>query len=105
MVPDLSVLKLTSAMARHAAQVHGVVGDNIARTDLPGANARAVEGFASALARLGEGERALVRDTRTPIALDKQMTQLATNAGRHEVAVTVWSKTLEMMRLAGGSPR
>ncbi|WOI52946.1 hypothetical protein [Parvularcula sp. LCG005] len=105
MLTDLSVLKLSSTMTRHAAAAHAVVADNISRIDIPGATGKAVPRFSDALADLNRGETVDIRDTRTAISLDQEMISMASNAGRHQAAVTIWSKTLELVRLAGGAPR
>ncbi|MEM6649151.1 MAG: hypothetical protein AAF603_02760 [Pseudomonadota bacterium] len=105
MIGNLSILKLSSAMARHAAHTHGVIGDNISRVDMPGATAHRVESFARALDALKGGEALNTHSTDQPISVSREMSQMATNAGRHGTAVTIWSKTLELVRLAGAAPR
>ena len=105
MIPSLSILDTASAMARHAGHVHAVVADNIARADLPGATAKGAMPFAEALRATASGEAMTARDTGAPISLDDQMVAMAQNAGRHDAAVTIWSRTLDMIRLAGASPR
>ena len=105
MIPTLSILETTSAMARHAGHVHAVTAHNVARADVPGAYADEAASFVDALQRFSDGEAAATRRTRAPLVLDDQMTVMARNAGRHDAAVTVWSKVLDMVRLAGASPR
>ena len=105
MIPDPSLLTLSTAMARHAGHVHGVTAANIARADLPGATAKGAMPFAEALRVTASGEAMTARDTGAPISLDDQMVAMAQNAGRHDAAVTIWSRTLDMIRLAGASPR
>ena len=105
MIPNLSILETTSAMARHAGHVHEVTATNVARADVPGATGDAAAEFAEALGRFAEGEEAAARRTRRLLVLDDQMMTMARNAGRHDAAVTVWSKVLDMVRLAGSSPR
>lgn len=105
MIPDLSVLRLASAVARHAGEVHRIAGDNIARADIPKATAATAPRFADALAALNGGQPLAAVETNAPIALDREMATMASNAGRHQTATAVWSKTLELFRLAGASPR
>lgn len=105
MIPNLSILEATSAMARHAGHVHETTARNVARIDIPGAKADAPTAFADALDRYSAGQDASARRTSQPLVLDDQMMTMAQNAGRHDAAVTVWSKVLDMVRLAGSSPR
>ena len=105
MIPTLSILDTASAMARHAGHVHEVTARNVARADIPGAKADEAMTFAGALDRFAGGEAAAARRTRAPLVLDEQLMTMASNAGRHDAAVTVWSKVLDMARLAGSSPR
>ena len=105
MIPAPSILETTAAMARHAGHVHEVTARNVARADVPGAKGDEAASFAEALDRFAEGEAPRAARDRKPLLLDEQMMVMARNAGRHEAAVTVWSKVLDMVRLAGSSPR
>ncbi len=105
MFPNPSLLNLSSAMARHAGHVHEVTASNIARVDMPGATAREAAGFADALRAVSGGEAVTAREGRAPISLDDELVRMAQNATRHDMAVTVWSRTLDMVRMAGASPR
>ncbi|MBB4658295.1 hypothetical protein [Parvularcula dongshanensis] len=101
MLPNPSLLGLASAMARHAGHVHAVTADNVARADMRGAKAKEAARFGDAL----RGEPLQAKESRNPISLDSQLVRMAQNAGRHDAAITVWTKTLDLMRLAAGSPR
>ena len=101
MLPNPSLLGLASAMARHAGHVHATTADNIARADVPGAKAKEAARFDAALS----GEALRAKESGRSISLDAQLVTMAQNAGRHDAAVTVWTKTLDLMRLAAGSPR
>ena len=105
MIPSLSLLDTASAMARHAGHVHAVVADNIARADLPGATATEATRFGEALRDLSDGTPLRAEATRAPITLDEQMMAMAQNTGRHDAATLLFSKTLDLVRLAGSSPR
>ena len=105
MIPDLSLLSTASAMARHAGHVHAAVADNLARADVPGARAATDSGFADALDRMAAGQALRAPRTGDRIVLDDQMVTMASNAGRHDAAVSLYAKALEMVRLAGSSPR
>lgn len=101
MFPAPSLLTLGTAMARHAGHVHQTVSSNLARADVPGATAEEAGRFADAL----RGEAMRARDTGERISVEREMVAMAQNAGRHDAAVAIWSKTLDLVRLAGASPR
>lgn len=105
MIPSLSLLETASAVARHAGHVHAVTADNVARADMPGATAREAMRFGAAVRALGRGDAPAPQATNTPISLQSELAVMATNAGRHDAAVLLWSKTMDMVRLAGASPR
>lgn len=105
MIADLSIIKLSAAMTRHASEVHQATAQNIARIDVPGAQSRTVAPFLDALDRIAKGETIAVEEGGGRIVLDREMTSMATNAGRQEAATLVWSKSLDLMRLAGAAPR
>ena len=105
MIPTLSLLDTASATARHAGHVHAVAADNIARADIPGATARAATSFAEAVGTLRDGGALSPRDTNAAISLDREMTTMASNAGRHDAATILFGKALDMLRLAGSTPR
>ena len=105
MIPDPSLLGVASATARHAAHVQAVTARNVARADVPGARAEAPARFAEALRAFGSRRAPAARETDTPIELRGQLTAMAHSAGRHEAAVLIYAKALDMMRLAGGAPR
>ena len=105
MIPSLSILDTASAMARHAGHVHATVADNIARADMPGATARDALGFGEAVRALRDDAPLRAAASREPVALDAQMMTMAQNAGRHDAATLLFSKTLDLVRLAGSAPR
>jgi flagellar basal body rod protein FlgB len=103
MLTDLSVLKLTGAMARHSGHANAVTADNLARADIPGAKARATEEFRDALA----GRRAgapQIDELNRPISTETEMLSMARHAGRHDAALGAWKSTLGLMRLALSRP-
>ena len=105
MPATLSLLQTASVTARHAGHVHAVAADNIARADVPGATARRAASFAEAAERLRGGQELAAADSGAAIALDREMTAMAANAGRHDAATLLFAKTLDMLRLAGSPPR
>lgn len=105
MLGDFSTLKLASAMARHANDGHAAIARNIAYVDVPNAKAVEMPSFADALKALLAGEEVRPTQTKQPITLDGEMVAMAQNGGRHTAAVTIWSETVELIRLAAQSPR
>ncbi|GGY43870.1 hypothetical protein [Parvularcula lutaonensis] len=100
----VSILKLTSAMARHAAHAHAVTADNIARADIPGARAKAAADFQASLRGAGSPEfRA--RDEGGLVSIEREMLAMGEARGRHDAALAVWKSTLSMMRIAIGGPQ
>lgn len=105
MAQEISLLKLSSAMARHATRAHGATADNLARADVPGAKRRELVAFQDALkASNGTGDLA-PELTREPIKLDAEMLSMAEARGQHEAALSVWKSTLGMLRLAIRGPQ
>ena len=98
----VSLLKLTSAMARHAGHVHDVTARNIARADMPNATAERLEPFEASLRRLEHARPPRRSDTGMAINLEAQMLTMAEASSTHDAALTVWKSTLKMMRLAVG---
>lgn len=101
----VSVLKISSAMARHAADAHRVTARNIAHADIPGASRMQVELFQRGLKRLEDGDALRAETIREPIDIEAEMLAMAKAGGRHEAAVRIWRSTLDMMRLAASGPR
>ena len=54
MADSVNILNLASAMARHAAQRHTVLSENIANADTPNYKAKDLEPFAEAFTRLSQ---------------------------------------------------
>ncbi|MGV6820073.1 MAG: hypothetical protein ACWA5T_06195 [Parvularcula sp.] len=102
---DLALLKLASAMTRYAGAKHSAIGSNIARADIP--HAKAIEGprFAEAFSEMMSGKPIRFSESRGTIRLEDEVVAMAENAGRHRAAVTIWSKTLDLLRVAGQAPR
>ena len=105
MLHSLTILDTASAMARHAGHVHATVAGNIARADMPGATADAPLRFGEALRALQDGAPLRAASPRSAVALDQQMMTMAQNGSRHDAATLLFSKTLDLVRLAGSAPR
>lgn len=117
MINDLSILQTLSGMATHASRRHGVVAENIANADTPGYKAQDVKAFADVYAqatREGRNVRELMQTTHliemagvasadgNTVSLDEQMLISAQAVGQHDMALTVYKKTLDMMKMAVG---
>lgn len=101
----LSVLKLTSGMARHAADMQVATARNIAQIDVPGTKPLRVRSFNDSLEQIGRGEAPEQYEEQKPLSLETEVLTLAQARGRHDAAVAIWNTTLDMMRLAVGGPQ
>ncbi len=127
MLEELSIVRLSSAMARHAGARHRVIAQNIANADTPGFAARDVRGFAdyvnegftakaTRVAHLS-GRDALHRpqviadpSARTSpngnsVSLDAEMVKAVEAQGQHAMAQSIYRKMHEFMRLGLGRGR
>ncbi|MEO1657079.1 MAG: hypothetical protein AAFR65_05110 [Pseudomonadota bacterium] len=101
----LSILKLASAMARHAGHVHAATASNIARADVPEATARKAASFRQSLRALEQGKTPQDEDTGQAISIEREMLSMAEASGQHGAATAVWKSTLNMLRLAITGPQ
>ncbi|MEM6912653.1 MAG: hypothetical protein AAF511_01605 [Pseudomonadota bacterium] len=101
----LSILKLASAMARHAGHSHAATASNIARADVPEATVSKAMSFRESLRALQKGSEPDVEDTGQPISIESEMLSMAEASGRHGAATAVWKSTLNMLRLAVSGPQ
>ncbi|WP_425409257.1 FlgB family protein [Hyphococcus sp.] len=118
MFNDLKILHTASLMARHSVQRHGQIAENIANADTPGFKAKDLEPFAQAYAR---SERSVVdgasakafraERVETPgvaspngntVSLEDQMSRSTQASRDHDTALTIYSKTLSMLRSSLG---
>ncbi|WP_411815938.1 FlgB family protein [Hyphococcus sp. DH-69] len=116
MFNDLKILHTASLLARHSVERHAQIADNIANADTPGFKAKDLEPFSDAFAR---SERAATSDTdqfkankiNTPgvaspngntVSLEDQMTRSTAASRDHDTALTIYSKTLSMLRSSLG---
>lgn len=119
---NLSLLNLASALAAHASARQQVIAENVAHADTPGYRARDVADFASILesapafaartTRPGhvafgaegglEPREAAAFGTETPngnsVSLEDQMLRAAAVRQEHDMALGVYSKTLDILR-------
>jgi len=117
MFNDLKILHTASLMARHAVERHAQVAENIANADTPGYKAKDIEPFAEAYARRERttvdgganafrSERIQTPGVASPngntVSLEDQMSRSAATTRDHDTAITIYSKTLSMLRSSLG---
>ncbi|MCC6006189.1 MAG: flagellar basal body rod protein FlgB [Rhodobacteraceae bacterium] len=125
MTHEIETMRMAQAMASHAARRQVLVSDNIARADIPGARARDLPAFADSyrLARIGERPTpgAAPGSAAPPprpverggplspsggnVSLEREMFALADVKSQHDMALTVWKKSLDLLRLSLGRNR
>ena len=114
---DLALLKTASAMAGHAARRHSVIANNIANADTPGFKAKDVKPFAEIYKQSAQTGETLTntslssRLVNTPgssdpngntVSLEDQMLTSVQAVGKHDLAMLMYRKTMDMMKLAIG---
>jgi flagellar basal-body rod protein FlgB len=119
MAHPVSILDLSSTMARHAATRHSLISQNIANADTPGYKAQDVADFADVMkARamdLQSGTSTAMTDMMAPtdravpgspngntVSLEEELMRSARAQGDHEMAVSIYRTTLSMMKTAVG---
>ncbi|PHR56090.1 MAG: flagellar basal body rod protein FlgB [Robiginitomaculum sp.] len=115
MLNDLAMLKNMSAMAKHASRRHTVIAENIANADTPGYKAKDVKPFSEIYAQSIREERdvAIVSEGSAlillggpesvdgnTVSLEGQMLTSAEAVGDHEMALALYRKTLDLMKMA-----
>ena len=120
MTPDLKILDTVSALARHSAERHKVLSQNIANADTPGYRARDLEPFEEFYSQVRQqggimpamGEDAfpvvemkthsVISPNGNNVSLDEQTMEAAGAKGQHDMAMAVYRKTLDLFRMALG---
>ncbi len=126
MYENLSLLELASATARHAATRQRVIAENVANADTPGYRARDVKDFRASLneaftARTtrpghvafgtGPGRFEIYAPELPPepdgntVNLEDQAMRAAETEGRHALALAVYAKAIDILRLGLGRGR
>lgn len=116
MISDLSLFQVYGAMARYAAEAQSVSATNIARANEPGYKAKEIESFDSYLARasasaspdpMSEGFR--IHNSDNPMApngnnvsLEQEVFNSAEAMGQHSLAISVYTKSMDLLRTAIG---
>jgi flagellar basal-body rod protein FlgB len=125
---DLAILKLATGLARHSADRHALVAENIANADTPGFRAQDLRPFSELVGKPREAMRATrpehlggaggkvweaefvtAADATSPngndVALGDQMTRATQAMGAHDRAMAVYGKTLAILKLGLGRGR
>ena len=118
MISDLKLLQVYSAMAKHASQTQQVSATNIAHANDPGYKAREVESFTDFMQRAQSsavGAQTLSTPTfklsdagtaESPngnsVNLEHEIFKSAEAYGQHDMALSVYTKSLELLRTAIG---
>ncbi len=130
MFEELSLIRMASAIARHAGVRHRVVAQNIANADTPGYRARDVKAFAEYVnepftaraTRPGHlGMAPLARAACRPdyfddlgvdagpngnsVSLEHVMVKAVEAQNQHALAITIYRKVYDLMRLGLGRGR
>lgn len=119
MISNLQIFQVYGAMARHAAESQKVSATNIAHADAPGYKASEIESFEAFLARTlqpgGAGgfetgfkvaQSAAPADPNgNTVSLEREIFNSADAMGQHNLVLTVYTKSVDLMRTALGKPR
>lgn len=125
MLGDIKIFNMASALARHSAERHSVISENIANADTRNYKAKDLEAFDTAYARqvksgvsASSGE---LRPTHTmawrayemasdgshspngnTVSLEDQITRSVKAQADHDAAATIYKKALDILRMSLG---
>lgn len=116
MISDLPILQVYGAMAQHAAETQRVSAQNIARAGEPGYKSMEVESFESYMSRMKTSQGDLggkpsftISPADTPISpngnsvsIEHEIFKSAEAGGQHDMALSVYAKSMELMKMAIG---
>ena len=115
MANPISLLEMSSTMARHAATRHSLISQNIANADTPGYKAQDVADFAEVMkakAMSGaDGVSNALQAVERPsigspngnsVSLENELMRGAKAQQDHEMAVSIYRSALTMMKTAVG---
>lgn len=118
MFDNMKILHTASLMARHAVQRHAQIAENIANANTPGYKAKDLEAFSETYARSEQSavhgasaktfraERIETPGAASPngntVSLEDQMARSSAATRDHDTALTIYSKTLSMLRSSLG---
>lgn len=117
MLTDLKLLDTMSALTRHSAQRHSVIAQNIANADTPGYQAKDITPFSDIYSKAAAENRPMSQmalqatlmdagQAASPngnsVSLEQQMMLSSEVKATHDMAIAVYKKSLDMMRMAVG---
>ncbi len=125
MLDDINILKLSSAMARHAADRHQLIAQNIANADTNNFKAKELEPFEEAYSRLSNNQnkfgqplsaggsnaswrtetisaRGIESPNGNTVSIEDQMMRSIEAQQNFEAATTIYKKTLDILRSSLG---
>ena len=124
MMDNVSILKMASALARHAADRHKILSENIANADTSGYKAKDLEPFADAYSRFskqGENkdninafpkfgdwrvETVNMSGADSPngnsVSIEDQMMRSIAAQQDHQAATLIYKKAIDIMRISLG---
>jgi len=119
MITNSLVLDVYGSLARYSAEGQRVSASNISRANEPGYKAEVLESFEEYLTRqisteAAEGlssdfriteSRAAAAPNGNNVALEEEVMRGTAAIGQHEMAMTVYSKSLDLLRTALGRGR
>lgn len=122
MLDDINILKMASAMARHATNRHQLLAQNVANADTPNYKAKDLEPFAEAYSRLSdrlhendapsteaapwrtqfiEGAGVASPNGNT-VSIEDQLMRAADAQQRFDAATAIYRKMTEILRISLG---
>ncbi len=117
MLSNMKILDTMSAMAGHAAERHAVIANNVANADTPNFKAQDLQPFSeifltsvlqpenikSIQGRLIEMDAGDISSPNgNTVSLEQQMMLSTENKANHDMALAVYKKSLNMMKMAIG---
>lgn len=117
MFEGVKLLQNMSALAGHAEKRHAIIAENVANADTPGFKARDLQPFSEIFQKsemTGRDINSVSADIRkmetgdiaspngNTVSLEQQTMLAAQTKGDHELALAVYRKALEMMKMAIG---
>ena len=116
MISQLPLFEIYGAMARYAAESQKVSATNVAHASEPGYKAKQLESFeaylkrtASGVSHAGVSPSFRIEEAGTPaspsgntVSVEMEMFKSAEASNQHEQAMTVYAKSLELLRTALG---
>jgi flagellar basal-body rod protein FlgB len=116
MISDVQLFKVYGAMARYAAEAQSVSATNIARANEPGYKAKEIESFDAFLARVSNSPAVdpmtasfHITESSGPMApngnnvsLEQEVFNSAEAMSQHSLALSVYTKSMDLLRTAIG---